>query len=103
MHREVDSPGLRDIIEHGADSALVLFYGDWCSDCRSFEPLWDKWTAGRSGPIFMVAVSRGGKEWLDWNIDEIPTVVAFKNGAEVDRAHGTIGEDDLDRLWQKTQ
>jgi hypothetical protein len=48
----------------------------------------------------MVEVLRGAPEWNEWEIDEIPTVVAYSDGAERGRSAGAILEKDLDRLLQ---
>ena len=80
--------------------ALVLFFGNWCIDCRESKPAWEAWTDSKAGPIFMVEIMRGDPEWRDWSIDEIPTVAAFVGGVEVGRVHGTISPEALDRLWR---
>jgi len=90
---------LRSIIARDGQVALVLFAGDWCGDCRVFIPTWDAWNKDKTGPIFKVNIRRGGKEWREWAIDEIPTVAAYLDGVERSRVHGTISERDLDLLW----
>jgi len=80
--------------------ALVLFTGEWCGDCAAFAPLWKRWTSGRAEPIYEVEALRGGPEWNDWEIDEIPTVVAYSDGAEKGRSAGAILENGLDGLLQ---
>ncbi len=84
-------------------SALVLFSGNWCPDCRNFKPIWNKWTSEKVGPIYEIDTPRGGSEWDEWGIDEIPTVTAFSRGKEIGRVHGAITEADLDRLWSKVR
>lgn len=64
----------------------------------AFAPLWNRWTAGKSGSIYRVEVEKGGSEWNDWELDEIPTVAAYSGGAEKGRADGMILEKDLDSL-----
>lgn len=100
MPREIDSSDLRGLVDRSGSTALVLFHGGWCGDCRAFRPAWDRWCAGKKGPVFMVEVMRGGSEWRDWAIDEIPTVVLYRDGSERGRVHGKIEESDLDRLWK---
>lgn len=78
--------------------AIVLFTGIWCGDCMEFAPTWRKWSAGKSASIYRVEVERGGPEWNDWELDEIPTVAVYSDGAEKGRAEGVILEEDLDAL-----
>lgn len=77
----------------------MLFQGEWCPDCRAFKPIWERWCRDRKGPVFTIEVPRGAREWEEWSLDEIPTVAVFCSGSEKDRAHGTITEKDLERLW----
>ena len=99
MPDEVNFEKLRNIVAKDGQAALVLFSGTWCGDCKAFKPSWDNWSNAKTGPIFKVEIQRGGKEWREWAIDEIPTVAAYLDGVEKGRAHGTISERDLDRLW----
>ncbi len=96
----IESVELAGIIRKGKKPALVLFHGSWCGDCKAFEPVWNRWISGKSGPIFRIEVLRGGEEWKDWALDEIPTIASFSGGAEKGRAHGVITESDLNRLWK---
>ncbi len=100
LAKEIKSDKLARIVTEERKAALVLFYGDWCIDCRESKPTWNSWKDGRTGPIYMVHVMRGDPEWKDWSLDEIPTVAAFVEGTEVGRVHGTISTEGLDRLWK---
>jgi thiol-disulfide isomerase/thioredoxin len=99
MSEEVSFDKLSNIITKDGQAALVLFAGNWCGDCKVFKPTWDAWNKAKTGPIFKIEVQRGGKEWREWAINEIPTVAAYLDGIEKGRAQGTISERDLDRLW----
>jgi len=96
----IDSKELALIIRKDKEPALVLFHGSWCGDCEAFEPVWNRWISEKRGPIFRIEVPRGGKEWKDWALDEIPTIASFSGGTEIGRAHGVITESDLNRLWK---
>jgi thiol-disulfide isomerase/thioredoxin len=99
MPDEVNFEKLRNIVAKDGQAALVLFSGTWCGDCKAFKPSWDNWRNAKTGSIFKVEIQRGGREWREWTIDEIPTVAAYLDGVEKGRAHGKISERDLDRLW----
>ena len=100
MVNRIASVSLNRLVYVERKPALVLFTGEWCGDCAAFAPLWKRWTSGRTEPIYTVEVLRGGPEWDDWEIDEIPTVVAYSDGAEKGRSTGAILEKDLDGLLQ---
>lgn len=99
MTEEIGFERLKGLVAKEGQRALVLFSGIWCGDCKAFKPTWDVWTSTRDGPIFKVEIRRGGKEWREWAIDEIPTVALFIDGLEKTRVHGTISERDLDHIW----
>jgi len=101
MGETISSDRLRSIVLRGRKDALVLFSGEWCPDCRRFEPTWDEWTKGRAGPIYAVEVERDGPEWDAWDLDEIPTVAVYADGVELARVHGEVSAADLDLLWSK--
>jgi len=101
LRKKVVSSELSRIVKTEKKPALVLFYGDWCIDCRNFKPTWDKWCEGKPGSILMIEVQRGGPEWEHWNLDEIPTVAAFAKGCEIDRVNGSISASDLAALLDK--
>jgi thioredoxin-like negative regulator of GroEL len=94
----IASESLAKLVHVDREPALVLFSGEWCGDCATFAPLWKSWASGRAEPIYTVEVLRGAPEWNDWEIDEIPTVVAYSDGAEKGRCAGVILEEDLDGL-----
>jgi thiol:disulfide interchange protein len=96
----VQSEELAAIIRKDKKPALVLFQGSWCGDCKAFEPTWDRWISGKKAPIFRIDVPRGGEEWKEWALDEIPTIASYSGGAEKGRVHGVITESDLNRLWK---
>jgi len=97
MATSVGSIDLRRIVETKS-RAFVLFSGEWCPDCREFEPIWSAWAKNRAADCYQVEVPRGGPEWSDWDLEEIPTVAAFLDGREVQRVHGIITREDLDAL-----
>ncbi len=98
--KEIKSNSLTRIVREERKAALVLFFGNWCIDCRESKPTWDAWTKTRDGPAFTLEIMRGDPEWKDWNIDEIPTVAAFVGGVEVGRIQGVISPEGLDHLWR---
>ncbi|MCU0860662.1 MAG: thioredoxin family protein [Thermoplasmata archaeon] len=98
MLRKVDSGTLDQEVIAGGKDALVLFHGDWCSDCRAFRPTWDRWARKLKGAVYELEVGKASPEWSEWDLKEIPTVALFIRGAEEDRAEGTISAGDLDRL-----
>ncbi len=97
MHVSISSADLARLVIADKKTAVVLFSGEWCPDCREFKPRWEGWSGKQKG-VYAVEVPRGGREWKEWRLDEIPTVAAFADGREVGRVHGIITTDDLKSL-----
>ncbi len=98
MPKPVSSAELRKLVEQ-KQTIVVLFRGRWCPDCTEFEPVWRLWTdSNKTVTSLQVEVPRGGREWDDWRLDEIPTVILFSGGKEMKRAAGTIGIEALDAI-----
>ncbi len=96
--RLITSAELQKIVRKEKQTAIILFFGNWCIDCSNFKPIWQRWISDRKETVLMVEVLRGGPEWRDWDLDEIPTVAVYTKGVELARVAGAISVDDLDTL-----
>ncbi|MBP9841486.1 MAG: thioredoxin [Simkaniaceae bacterium] len=76
---------------------LVDFYADWCGPCRMMAPVLDELAHEMEGDVSFVKVDidKSSKAAGALQITSIPTLVLFKNGAEVARC---VGLKDLDAL-----
>jgi thiol-disulfide isomerase/thioredoxin len=99
--RLITSADLDQIVRKDKRTAIALFFGNWCVDCRNFKPVWEEWVGRCKERVLMVEVLRGGQEWKDWALVEIPTVAVFCEGIESARVAGTISLEDLDALGKR--
>jgi putative thioredoxin len=83
---------------------VVDYWAEWCGPCKALGPALEKAVAERKGEILLARVDTDKEQRLAmfWNIDGLPTVIAFKGGKPVDEFVGNlspaaIGEF-LDRL-----
>ena len=83
-------------IRHGV--VLVDFYADWCGPCRMMKPILEK-VAGESqhAIIAKVDIEEAQKVAANFRITSVPTLILFKDGAEVNRL---IGLQDADAIKQ---
>ena len=70
---------------------VVDFYADWCGPCKMLSPIVET-VAKENEDIKVVKVNVDDAQDLaiKYNIMSIPTLVAFKNGEEVNRTVGLV-------------
>ena len=83
---------------------LVDFWAQWCAPCRAVAPILDELSAKYQGrfTIAKVNVDESPNIAAKFGILNIPTLIFFKNGEEVDRVIGLQPKAQLDAKIQKT-
>ncbi|NJK73895.1 MAG: thioredoxin [Oscillatoriales cyanobacterium RU_3_3] len=71
---------------------LVDFYATWCGPCQMMAPILDQVGGQLKDKLMVVKIDSDKYEDLasQHHIYALPTLVLFKNGAEVDRIEGVI-------------
>lgn len=69
---------------------LVDFYADWCGPCKVMAPILDEFAAARQGEVLVAKLDTDQNPELAqrFGIRGIPTLIAFRNGAESARHVG---------------
>ena len=81
----------------GAGVVLVDFYGTWCPPCKLLEPVVEKLAADFSGRALVarINVDEHSESAVDNAVEDIPTVIIFKDGTEAKRLFGAQKEETL--------
>ena len=84
---KIKDNSLGEIIKEGA--ALVDFYADWCGPCKMVAPIMSE-IADEHPEIKVCKVNVDDAYELaaKFGIVNIPTIIAFKDGAEIGRVVG---------------
>ncbi len=74
--------------------SLVDFWAEWCGPCKMSGPVIDQISDEYAGKMFVgkVDVDKEGNLAGRYNVLSIPTVILFKDGAEVGRQVGFAGK-----------
>ncbi len=81
----------------GEGVVLVDFYGTYCPPCKQLEPVVAKLAedfAGRAR-VAKVNIDEHSEAAVDHTVDDIPTIVIFKDGEEKARLFGAQKYDTL--------
>ena len=75
-----------------APLAMVDFWADWCGPCKMLAPVMealDRQYAGKA-TVGKVNVDEEGELAIRYGVMNIPTVIFFKDGKEIDRRVGVM-------------
>jgi len=79
-----------DTVLKASVPVLVDFYADWCGPCKMVAPLVDEIAHQHIGKILVAKVDtdRAPEVAAKYGIRSIPTLIIFRDGAEVERSTG---------------
>jgi thioredoxin-like negative regulator of GroEL len=62
------------------EKIVVLFYASWCPYCANFKPAFENSNLGKVRKIGALVDEDENPLWDRFNIQAVPTMIAFENG-----------------------
>ncbi len=85
----VDDSNFREVIDASPVPVLVDFYADWCPPCRRLAPLLEELSEELDGQLKIVKLNVDNSALASqFGVMNIPTMILFKAGQEVNRLVG---------------
>ena len=93
---KVTSENFEEEVLKSEKVVLVDFYADWCGPCKMLSPVMEE-IAQENEDIKVVKINIDNQRdlALDYDVMSIPTVVAIKNGEEIDRLVGFADKSEI--------
>lgn len=95
--QDVNGQTLKKLITHAKLPIVVDFWAGWCGPCKAFAPIF-KSVALQMREQMIFAKFDTEQDSIasnNYNIRSIPTLIVFKNGAEIDRQSGAMQQSSL--------
>ncbi|MCI0642318.1 MAG: thioredoxin [Gemmataceae bacterium] len=89
------------VIQKSHQAAVVVdFWAPWCGPCRSLAPILERLVAERGGDVLLAKVNIDEAQELamQYRVESIPMVMAFRNGRPVFEFIGLLPETEIKKF-----
>src|SRR5262245_47713115 len=86
------------VLQKSKEAPVVVdFWAPWCGPCRMLGPVLEKLIGQRNGAVLLAKVNTDEEQRLavQYQIDSLPTVIAFRDGKPILDFVGVLPEGEL--------
>lgn len=96
---KITSANFEEEVLNSDKMVLIDFYAEWCGPCKMLAPTIEELAKENENiKIAKINVDDEKDLALEYQIMSIPTVVAIKNGQEIDRSIGLVSKSKLENM-----
>ncbi len=100
---EVTENTFQEKILGSKKTIITLFHTTYCPFVRQFKPIFEKYSQNSNNEYALVDITDDDNPlWDKYNVTEVPTILAFKEGQEISRRNAIPGfgltEEDMQGL-----
>lgn len=93
----LDNATFEEFVKSSDKPVIVDFWAEWCQPCKAIAPILERVATEHSNKVLVAKLDVDASPDLaaNYSIMGIPTLIVFKDGAEVKRLRGALSEQAL--------
>jgi len=94
---DVDQIHFEQLVLESSVPVLVDFWAEWCGPCKVVSPILEEIAGELQGKIRVLKlnVDKNAEVAARFNVMNIPTIIVFKGGQEVERVVGVVSKSEI--------